>query len=210
MFNNLRFLLFKAPPRIQLAPGPTHVKTGQNITLPKCHVTGFPAPVVTWWKTRGFLAKDKTVQDQKLLTVVHAAEDDIGSYVCHAKNHLGETSGATSLFVWSAPEFTAKPPQTVNKTVGDDLSLNCSAAGDPPPIVSWKRSKGAWEERRMKVSRGILTISALSHADSGVFICQAKTPYYTIEARTDLIITNGKLQLVNTSYYCISQLVRAL
>jgi len=157
-------------------------------------VTGFPEPVVTWWKTPGFLAKDRTVQDQGLLTVVHAAEDDIGSYVCHAKNHLGETSGATSLFVWSAPEFTAKPPQTVNKTVGDDLSLNCSAAGDPPPIVSWKRSKGAWEERRMKVSRGILTISALSHADSGVFICQAKTPYYTIEARTDLTITNRSFQ----------------
>ena len=62
----------------------------------------------------------------------------------------------------------------------------------------------------MKVTRGILTISSLSSTDSGVFICEAKTPYYTIEARTDLLITNRKLQLVNTTHQYISQLVREL
>jgi len=210
VFDDLPFLLFTAPPRIQLAPGPNHAKRGENVTLPKCHVTGFPAPVITWWKTPGFLAKERTVHDQGLLTVVLAVEDDIGSYVCHAKNYFGETSAATSLFVWSAPKFISKPPQTVIKTAGNDLSLNCSVAGDPPPIVSWKRSQGAWEENRMKVSRGILTISALRYADSGVFICEAKTPYYTIEARTDLLVTNRKLQLVSTSFYYISHLVGAL
>jgi len=173
-------------------------------------VTGSPAPVVTWWKTPGSLAKDRTVQGKGLLTVVLASKDDIGSYVCHAKNQLGETSAATSLFVWSPPKFITKPPESVNKIAGDDLSINCSTAGDPPPIVSWKRSEGAWEKSRMKVTRGILTISSLSSTDSGVFICEAKTPYYTIEARTDLLITNRKLQLVNTTHQYISQLVREL
>ena len=194
--KNLSFLLFKAPPRIQLAPGPTYARTGQNVTLPKCQVTGFPAPIVTWWKTPGSLAKDRTVQDQGVLTVVLAAEDDIGSYVCHAKNHLGETSAATSLFVLSPSKFIIKPPQSVIKMVGDDLSINCSAAGHPPPIVSWKRSEGAWEKKRMNIDRGILMISTLSYTDSGVFVCEAKTSYYTVEARMDLIITNRKLQLV--------------
>ena len=93
-------------------------------------------------------------------------------------------------------EFHHKPPQTVVKTVGDDLSLNCSVVGDPPPIVSWKRSKGAWEEKRMKVNGGNLKISALSRGDSGVFICEAKTGYYTSQAKTQPIVTNRKLQLV--------------
>ena len=126
-------------------------------------------------------------------------KQDIGSYVCHAKNVLGETSAVTSLFVWSAPNFITKPPQTADKTVGDDLSLNCSAAGDPPPIVSWKRSDKAWEEKRMKVNGGTLKISALSRADSGFFICEAKTRYYSSQAKTQLIVTNRKLQLANTS-----------
>ena len=34
-------------PRVRLSPGPTHAKQGQNVTLPQCHVSGFPAPVVT-------------------------------------------------------------------------------------------------------------------------------------------------------------------
>ena len=182
------FLLFKAPPRIQLAPGPTYAKKGQRVTLPKCHVTGFPAPVVTWRKIPGSLPKDKTVQNRGLLTVGAASKHDIGSYTCHAKNTLGETSAVTSLVVWSGPTFTTKPPQTVIKIAGQEFFLNCTATGDPIPTISWKRSKGAWEEKRMKVDRGTLKISALSEADSGIYICEAKVPYYTIEARTDLLV----------------------
>ncbi|KAJ7383088.1 hypothetical protein OS493_030975 [Desmophyllum pertusum] len=93
----------EAPPRVQLAPGPTYAKSGQNVTLPKCHVTGFPAPVITWRKLPGSLLKDRTVQDGGVLTVVGAEKHDIGSYVCHAKNSLGEASASyvISCFVCS-------------------------------------------------------------------------------------------------------------
>ncbi|KAJ7383091.1 hypothetical protein OS493_030978, partial [Desmophyllum pertusum] len=56
------------PPRVELAQGPTYAKSGQNVTLPKCHVTGYPAPVITWRKLPGSLAKDRTVQDGGILT----------------------------------------------------------------------------------------------------------------------------------------------
>ena len=109
-------------------------------------MTGFPAPIVTWRKQApGSLDTDRTVQDGRLLTVRAESKHDIGTYVCHAKNALGEKSVNTLLVVWSAPQFTIKPPQTVRKTQGEDLSLNCSATGDPLPTISWKRSKGAWE-----------------------------------------------------------------
>ena len=179
-------VFFKAPPRIQLAPGPTYAKKGSNVTLPKCHVTGFPAPVVTWRKFPGSHAQDRTVQDGGLLTVNLATKNDIGSYVCHAKNHLGEASAVTSLVVISVPKFITKPPQTVIKSLGDDLSLNCSASGEPTPTVSWKRSTGAWNDERMKEQKGTLQISRLDETDSGVYICEAKVPYYTIYAKTNL------------------------
>ncbi|KAJ7383087.1 hypothetical protein OS493_030974 [Desmophyllum pertusum] len=42
----------------------------------------------------------------------------------------------------------------------------------------------------MKVQRGSLNISSLTESDSGIYICEAKVPYYTIEARTELVITS--------------------
>lgn len=149
---------------------------------------GFPAPVVTWRKTPGSLAKDRTYQDGGLLTVSPAEKYDIGSYICHAKNHLGETSAGTSLIVWSAPKFVTRPPLTINKAPGDQLLLNCSATGISPPTISWKRSEGSWEDKRMKVNRGTLKISSLKEADSGIYICEAKVPYFTIQTRTDLTV----------------------
>ena len=80
MVNNLSLLLFKAPPGIQLAQDPTHAKTGQNVTLPKRHVTGFPVPVVTWRKPAGPLDKDKTAQHSGLQTVSLAEKQDIGFF----------------------------------------------------------------------------------------------------------------------------------
>ena len=158
-------------------------------------MTGFPAPVVTWRKFPGSHAKDRTVQDGGLLTVSLAAKQDIGSYVCHAKNHLGEASAVTSLVVISVPKFVTKPTQMVIKRLGDDLTLKCSASGEPAPAVSWKRSSGAWNDDRMKVVRGSLQISRLDKTDSGIYICEAKVPYYTIEARPHLLVAGKYLGL---------------
>lgn len=184
----INFLFLKAPPRIRLAQGPTYAKTGQNVTLPNCHVTGFPTPVITWTRPAGPLAKERVVQDGVLLTVGLAAKHDIGYYVCHAKNHLGQRSAVTSLVVISLPKFVTKPPQMIIQAPGDELSLSCSAKGDPTPVISWKRSKGTWEGKRMEVNEGTLKISALNENDFGIYICEAKVPYYTIETRTELTV----------------------
>ena len=155
-------------------------------------MTGFPAPVVTWRNPSGSLAQNRIFQDGGLLTVGKAKKHDIGSYVCHAKNGLGETSAVTSLVVLPIPKFITKPPPTVTKIAGSDLSLFCSAIGDRPPTISWKRSNGTWEGGRMKVTKGTLQISTLSAADSGVYICEAKMSYYTVEVRTHLVVIDGK------------------
>ena len=118
-------------------------------------MTGFPSPVVTWRKAQGSLAKDRIFRDGGLLTVVLTEKHDIGSYICHTKNYLGETSAATSLVVLSVPKFITRPPASVSRIAGSGLSLNCSAIGDPTTTVSWKRSEGAWVEERMNVSHEV-------------------------------------------------------
>ncbi|KAL9961356.1 hypothetical protein ACROYT_G030277 [Oculina patagonica] len=44
----------------------------------------------------------------------------------------------------------------------------------------------------MKVNGNTLKISSLSKADSGIYICEAKVHYYTIEAKTHLVVTDDE------------------
>jgi len=43
----------------------------------------------------------------------------------------------------------------------------------------------------MKVQEGALKISGVEKADSGIYICEAKAPHFTIEARTHLEVKEG-------------------
>ena len=156
------------------------------MTFPKCHVTGFPAPVVTLRKLTGVFPRQRVVNNRGLLTLTNAERKDTGPYECRASNLLGEHSAVTTLFVWSAPKFVNRPPYKVLNFTGGSLSVNCSATGGTIPIISWKRIGGAWEEKRMKVHEGVLTISELTDKDSGIYIWEAKGPHFKIEARTHL------------------------
>ena len=147
-------------------------------------MTGFPEPVVSWKKLTGALPSNKTVYNREVLALIDAEKSDTGPYECKAKNHLGESSAVTTLFVWSAPKFVTKPPNRAINGIGGSLSLNCSAVGETVPVISWKRTGGAWDGKRMKVDKGTLNISVLTETDSGIFICEAKGPHFTIEART--------------------------
>ena len=184
-----------APTRVRLSPGPTHAKQGQNVTLPQCHVTGFPAPVVTWRKLTGSLPRNRAIHNEGSLDLLAAERNHTGPYECLARNHLGHATAITSLFVWSPPKFITKPPTRVNKFIGEQLSLNYFATAQAQ--ISWRRIGGAWEEERMKVENGgTLKITALKKSDSGSYLCEAKVMLYTVQART---LLEGKMSFKHVS-----------
>lgn len=180
------FLLYVAPPRVQLAPGPTHAKTGQNLTLPQCKVTGFPSPAVTWRKLTGVLSRNRAIQQKGTLTIIATETTDTGPYQCTARNNLGQVTAITSIFVWSPPKFTKKPPSRVVKLIGQNLSLICFATAQTQASISWRRVGGVWEDGRMEEQDGTLKITALKKSDSGTYVCEVKQPLNTIEARSYL------------------------
>ncbi|XP_068706582.1 uncharacterized protein [Montipora foliosa] len=195
--NKSAILTVEAAPRVQLVPGPTHAKTSQNVTLPRCRVTGFPVPVVTWRKLSGVLSRQRAVYGKGSLTVVGAMEIDTGPYQCKAKNDLGEASAVTTLVVWPPPKFITKPPRAVTKLTNETLLTNCYATAQAS--ISWRRVGGAWEGGRMKVKNGSLEISSLEKTDSGSYICEAKLLFYTISTTMTLKVedplnftTNGR------------------
>ena len=53
----------------------------------------------------------------------------------------------TLLVVVSPPRFTVKPPAKVVAWVGGILILNCSATGDPQPVLTWKKARRSTASR---------------------------------------------------------------
>ena len=163
-------------PFVSLHPGPLYVIEGSNATLPTCHVTGHPTSVVTWRKLFGQLPQGRVQSNNSVLKIFDVRKADAGDYICTATNLLGSAVQKTLLVVVSLPRFTVKPPAKVVAAVGDTLTLNCSATGDPQPVISWKRQGAQLPAGRSHQQiNGALVIRDISKQDVGNYSCFVKS-----------------------------------
>ena len=177
------FFLVTVQPRISLNPGPRYAIQGSTFTLPMCHVTGYPTPVVTWRKLSGHLPLGRTTD----FTIVRKEDSDV--YACSAKNLLGKAEKKTMLVVVSLPRFTSKPPSKIVSMLNSAVRLNCSATGDPQPIISWRKQGGQLPVGRSQQINGSLVITNLQQSDAGNHICTATSAVvFNVEALTTLEI----------------------
>ena len=107
------------------------------------------------------------------LQISDVRKSDSDAYFCSAVNLLGNVEKKTQLVVVSLPVFTAKPPGKVVAATGNTLTLNCSATGDPEPVISWKRQGAALPVGRSVRGNNALIIRDLKEEDAGNYICVA-------------------------------------
>ena len=174
-------------PQVSLQSGPKFVKVGSDVTLPTCHVSGYPAPVVTWRKSSGQLPQGRAQYSKGVLQISDVSNTDSDTYFCSAVNLLGNVERKTQLVVVSLPVFAVKPPGKVSAATGDTLTLNCSATGDPRPVISWKRQGAALPVGRIYGKEGALILRDLRREDAGNYICVATSAGVSdIEAISDV------------------------
>ena len=171
----MKFFRFAVRPSISLNPGPFYVVEGSNVTLPVCHVTGFPTPLVTWSKSFGRLSKGRVHSNNSAIQLLGARKDDSDNYLCTATNLLGTVVKRTVLVVISLPQFTLKPPAKVTVLIGETLTLNCSATGDPEPVMNWKKQEAQLPVGRSQQINGGLVIRNVKKEDAGNYICAARS-----------------------------------
>ncbi|KXJ14090.1 Ryncolin-2, partial [Exaiptasia diaphana] len=160
-------------PRVTLISGPVYEKIGTDIVMPKCHVTGHPKPTITWSKAIGSLNISRIIIKDGQVTLFRANKDDSGLYLCKAENLLGSVIKGTFLFVVGLPRFTITPPSSYNTFVGNTNYLNCTATGEPKPVIAWRRENGVLPIGRHEVKNGSFIVKDLKTTDSGVYICTA-------------------------------------
>ena len=87
----------------------------------------------------------------------------------------------------SPPVFTVKPPGKVSAATGDTLTLNCSATGDPQPVISWKRQGATLPVGRSHRTKNELMLRDLRIEDAGNYICVATSAgVFDIETISDV------------------------
>ena len=136
-------------------------------------MTGYPAPVVSWRKSSGPLPQGRVKYNNSALQILHVRKDDSDLYYCAASNLLGRAEKKTFLVVVSPPRFTVKPPAKIVAVVGGTLKLNCSATGNPQPMISWKKQGGQLPVGRSQQINGSLVIRDITKNDKGNYICMA-------------------------------------
>ena len=191
----MKFFRFAVRPSISLNPGPFYVVEGINATLPVCHVTGYPAPLVTWSKSFGQLPQGRVHRNNSVMKLFGVRKVDSDNYLCTATNLLGTVVKRTVLGVISLPRFAVKPPSKVTVLIGETLTLNCSATGDPEPIMNWKKQEAQLPVGRSQQINGRLFIRNVKKEDAGNYICAATSAgVFDVETVTavDVLPPKGK------------------
>ncbi|XP_073250429.1 uncharacterized protein [Porites lutea] len=193
--EKLASLAVQSQPKTSLSFGPSYVVKGKNITLPACHVTGYPSPKISWYKVPGNLVQARTVMKDGRLSIMNAYKSDSGLYKCEASNNLGHDSAVTQLNVVELPHFTVSPPSQLNVSTVQNITVSCQAAGDPQPTIMWRKEGGKLPAGRSSASAdGTLKIWNLrEREDSGRYTCVASSnQFFKAFSVMDVIIVQHK------------------
>ncbi|XP_048350531.1 roundabout homolog 2 isoform X9 [Sphaerodactylus townsendi] len=174
------------PPRIVEHPSDVIVSKGEPTTL-NCKAEGRPSPTIEWYKDGERVETDKDDPRSHrmllpsgslfFLRIVHGrrSKPDEGSYVCVARNYLGEAvSRNASLEVALLRDDFRQNPTDVVVAAGEPAILECQPPrGHPEPSIYWKKDKIRIDDRedRISIRGGKLMISNTRKSDAGMYTC---------------------------------------
>ncbi|KTF83156.1 hypothetical protein cypCar_00015865, partial [Cyprinus carpio] len=184
-------------PRITSEPQDVDVTSGNTVYF-TCRAEGNPKPQIIWLRNNNALnMRDDTrlnLLEDGTLMIQDTRETDQGVYQCMAKNVAGEvkTSEVTLRYFRSParPSFVIQP-QNTEVLVGESVTLECSATGQPQPRVTWTKGDHTAlpVDPRINITpSGGLFIQNVNQADGGQYTCFASNNVDTIHATAYIIV----------------------
>uniref|UniRef100_A0A8C6X913 Protein turtle homolog A n=1 Tax=Naja naja TaxID=35670 RepID=A0A8C6X913_NAJNA len=136
------------------------------------------------------------IQAGASLQIDRLRAEDQGWYECRVlflnrPNNDDEFQNGTwiHLIVNSPPVFQKTPPALVEIQDQKSVTLSCSATGNPPPLVSWKRDSQTIDDgNEMQVKNGTLFISRVERTSAGLYSCHATNQEGALIHTTHLLV----------------------
>ncbi|KAM4693347.1 peroxidasin homolog isoform 2-T2 [Discoglossus pictus] len=184
-------------PRITSEPQDVDVTFGNTVYF-TCRAEGNPKPEIIWLRNKNELSmKDDArlnLLEDGTLMIQNTQEADEGIYQCMAKNVAGEvkTHEVTLRYYGTParPSFVIQP-QNTEVLLGESVTLECSAAGQPQPRITWTRGDRTplpSDPRITITPSGGLYIQDVRQEDSGEYTCFATNSVDTIHSTGYIIV----------------------
>jgi len=172
-----------------LLQGPVGMAVNESQTaILKCTADGNPRPKVTWSKLNSSLPVDRhVVESSGSLIVKDVRPGDDGVYSCRAENLLGQVNASAKLTVQFTPRMSLSSSEQIAEEE-QNVSITCTATGQPQPSITWSRAVGSLPEDRSAVINGSLTIYSLTKRDRGTYICKAENILGSTTGTAQLVI----------------------
>ena len=159
---------------IRQKPSSVIIEEGENVNL-VCKATGLPVPTVSWRKAFvGHLPRGKTTVIDGNMTIFSVTKEDMGAYLCSAKNLLGEDSSIAVVTVIDRLKFTITPPKKAVALESSSLILNCKAQGSIE--ITWKRANKNLPQNHVTFPNGTFFLTKVTTNDAEwiVYMCSKK------------------------------------
>ncbi|XP_030045639.1 immunoglobulin superfamily DCC subclass member 4 [Microcaecilia unicolor] len=164
----------------------------------QCRIDGLPAPTITWEKDHIAVPSEPRFLMflNGALQIRNVQETDAGSYRCLAANTAGtrySNEARLTVIKGSQPvteEVTiVAAPQNTTVVAGQSAILECAAAANPSPRISWMRRDGDPIPTDVLVLGEVnLLIPHTQPHHAGVYVCRADKPgtQHFAQAEADL------------------------
>ncbi|KAF8789149.1 Down syndrome cell adhesion molecule-like [Argiope bruennichi] len=202
-------LIINVPPQWTVEPKNISVILGNTVWM-DCAAVGFPAPNILWKKMiyTGNTAGDFTYVHSSprahrfnngTLVLSDVEESDSGSYLCQASNGIGTGLSKIIILKVLVPPRFKNPYQSRTVREGTNVSVACSAVGDPPMTIQWMRNKSILnvknnsryiiKEKSAKLqTQSEFLVSNVSRNDTGIYTCTATNDIGEDEAVVKLVV----------------------
>nr|XP_006815319.1 PREDICTED: protein turtle homolog A-like [Saccoglossus kowalevskii] len=173
-------------------PAHTYIPIGLKGTI-TCNIRANPPFTEVVW-TKDWVQLDNlngyNIVANGNLVIMEVGLQNEGRYTCTPYNNLGSRGESlpTNVHVRDPPVFITRPRSIYQRELGQQVTFQCAAQGDPKPTIKWTKVNGDIPIDRAYSQNGYLTISYLHKEDHGKYECLAENVVATVATSTNLII----------------------